>query len=198
MPRLTRSQRSSSANVDLIAVGGWEHARVEAPAALCTSRASSGSATRVSMDALEGFDRSVGRGSHAPNDANGGELLAPAVRGGLGDPLVDVVGEELERSFLAVLLTHEQHRSEWREQGAERRERPRLRRASCRQRRDCRPGRDSVRRRRTVRAARPRPGRRRAAGGPPSSRRRRRTAVARPSRDPRSCRNRRNNPLAHR
>src|SRR3712207_8561243 len=41
------------------------------------------------------------------------------------DVLVDVVGEELEGRLLAVLLAHEEHRRERRQQGAERGERPR-------------------------------------------------------------------------
>ncbi len=56
------------------------------------------------------------------------ELPAPAVARGLGDLVVDVVGEELERRLLAVLLAHEQHRDERREQRAEGRQRPRRRR----------------------------------------------------------------------
>ena len=47
------------------------------------------------------------------------ELRAPALAGGVGDQRVDVVGEELERRVLAVLLAHEQQRHERREQGAE-------------------------------------------------------------------------------
>jgi hypothetical protein len=42
----------------------------------------------------------------------GGELPAAALPGRGGDVLVDVVGEELERRPLAVLVAHEDHRGE--------------------------------------------------------------------------------------
>src|SRR5438445_379364 len=41
-----------------------------------------------------------------------GELAPPALDGRTSDPLVDVVGEELKRRPLAVLLAHEQQRYE--------------------------------------------------------------------------------------
>jgi hypothetical protein len=56
----------------------------------------------------------------------GGELAPAALAGGGGDLLVDVVGEELERRVLAVLLALEEHRRERGEQRAERAERARL------------------------------------------------------------------------
>ena len=54
----------------------------------------------------------------------GGELLAAALAGRVGHALVDVIGEELKRSALAVLLAHEQHGSEGCQQRAERGQRP--------------------------------------------------------------------------
>ena len=78
-----------------------------------------------------------------------GELAPAPLARGAGDLLVDVVGEELERRLLAVLLAHEQHRRERREQRAERGQRPGRSAAAGRRRRGCRPGRGSGRRRRT-------------------------------------------------
>ena len=94
-----------------------------------------------------------------------GELAAAPLARRVRDLLVDVVGEELERRPLAVLLAHEQHRREGCQQRAERGERPHLGAAGGRRTRGCRPGRGRRRRRRSARAARPRPARRSGAGG---------------------------------
>ena len=94
-------------------------ARVERRAAGVAARASASSA-RTSRG-------SCGSGTSSPaNSRERGELAPAPLARGDGDLLVDVVGEELERRALAVLLAHEQHRRERRQQRAERGERPGL------------------------------------------------------------------------
>ena len=103
---------------------------------------------------------------------------AAALAGGAGDLLVDVVGEELKRRGLAVLLAHEQQGRVGRQQRAERRQRPGWWQRSPT--RGCRPGRGSGRRRRTARAG-VGPGAPSGAGGSRVRRRRGRVGAGTPS-----------------
>ena len=70
------------------------------------------------LGALEGR-RILGVGHALGEGGKGRELAAAALAGGHGDLLIDVIGEELKRSQLAVLLAHEELRRERGEQGAE-------------------------------------------------------------------------------
>ena len=67
----------------------------------------------------------LGVGDLLTERGEGGELAPAALAGRVGDLLVDVVGEELKGRALAVLLAHEQHGGEGRQQRAEGHQRPR-------------------------------------------------------------------------
>ena len=181
---------------DLVAVGGCERPASKRQQ-LCVPRAPSrGSATRVSMERVVGFDR-LWIWDLRPNDANAANSSRRPVR--VASAIRLSMWSEKNWNGASSPYSSPMNRSGVNGEAGCRTPRAAARAAAFgRQRRDCRPGRDSVSRRRTVRAVRRRPGRPRGAVGPASSGRRRRTAVARLSPDPRSCRNRRSNPLAHR
>ena len=139
---------SSSNSIASASPGGSLPARRRAAAR--RAQPARGSRSRVSFE-RSNVAGSCGSGISSLELRERGELAAPSLAGGVGDALVDVVGEELKRRRLAVLLAHEQHRHERRQQRAERGERPRRPPAAGRRTRGCRPGRGSARRPRTVR-----------------------------------------------
>ena len=95
--------------------------------------------------------RVLGSGTSSPaKPAKAANSPPPPLAGGVGDGRVDVVGEELERRVLAVLLAHEQHRDAGREQRAERGQAQLRGPAGGRRARGCRPGRGSGRTRRAA------------------------------------------------
>ena len=107
-PRRTTSQRKRSSNS---ISRGVARAAASCGAAI-SSPVQAGQpriGRRVSLE-RSNVAGSSGSGTSAANCGEGGELAAPPLPRRLRDVGVDVVGEELKRRQLAVLLAHEQHR----------------------------------------------------------------------------------------
>ena len=124
-PRRTRSQRASLVPLDRGGVTGPAARRRAA-----IRRSYSRGELRVALARELGRARRSTRATAGPGSPRRtrerGELAPAPLAGRRGDLLVDVVGEELERRPLAVLLAHEQHRRERCQQRAERGQRARL------------------------------------------------------------------------